>query len=173
MTYRNKPVVIEAVQWTGKNVHEMLEFAGTAAHDIYELPDGTYTLEINILGLRCRPDIGDYIYKISDEGFGIMLPKSFEDMYEPIEESDSIDTLDYYKNKLYIRDADESKSHLRNSLNAVSGSCFRMAAACGKDGLCPVSNKQLETLGYYLVRAQAVITYLREEVNQLKEEKTK
>lgn len=84
-----------------------------------------------------------------------------------------IDTADYYNNKLYIRDADESKSHLCNSLNAESCGCFRMAAACGKDGLYPVSNKQLETLGYYLVRAQAVITYLREEVNQLKEEKTK
>ena len=88
-----------------------------------------------------------------------------------LEEFDSMDTLDYYNNKLYIRDADESKSHLCNSLNAESGACFGMAAACGKDGLYPVSKKQLETLGYYLERAQAVIMYLREEVNRLEEEK--
>ena len=90
--------------------------------------------------------------------------------YELMEESDSIDTLDYYKNKLYIRDADESKSHLCNSLNAESCGCFRIAAACGKDGLYPVSKKQLETLGYYLDRAEAVIKYLREEVKRLEEE---
>ena len=34
----------------------------------------------------------------------------------------------------------------------------------------PVSKKQLEALGYYLVRAQAVINYLREEVNRLEKE---
>lgn len=81
-----------------------------------------------------------------------------------------IDTADYYKNKLYIRDANESEGHLCNSLNAEGGSCFRMAAACGKDGSYTLHKKRLETLGYYLERAQAVIWYLREEVEKLKEE---
>ena len=81
-----------------------------------------------------------------------------------------MDAIDYYKNKLYIRDADESKSHLCNSLNAEGGSCFRMAAACRKDGSYTLHKKQLETLGYYLERAQGVIWYLRNEVEKLKEE---
>lgn len=81
-----------------------------------------------------------------------------------------IDTADYYKNKLYIRDANESEGHLCNSLNAEGGSCFGMAAACGKDGFYALNKKQLETLGYYLERAQAVIWYLRDEVEKLKEE---
>lgn len=81
-----------------------------------------------------------------------------------------IDTADYYKNKLYIRDANESEGHLCNSLNAEGGGCFRMAAACGKDGSYTLHKKQLETLGYYLERAQAVIWYLREEVKKHEEE---
>lgn len=89
MEYRLKPRTIEAIQWTGKNLSELLEFAGNAAHDIYEMPDGTYTLEINTLGLRCRPNIGDYIYKIPGGDFGITLQKSFEDMYEPRKNSNS------------------------------------------------------------------------------------
>ena len=76
----------------------------------------------------------------------------------------------YYKNKLYIRDADESKSHLCNSLNAEEGMLFRCAMECGKDGLYTLHKKQLETLGYYLERTQGVIWYLRKEVGRLEEE---
>lgn len=174
MKYRNKPVVIEAIQWTGKNVSEILAFAGTAVHDIYQVPGGTYSMIINTPAGKTHVSIGDYIIKGLEDGRVYPCnPDVFEKNYESVEESDSMLSIDYYKNKLYIRDADESKSHLCNSLNAVRGGCFGMAAACGKDGLYPVSKKQLENLGYYLERAQAVITYLREEVNRLEEEKTK
>lgn len=77
---------------------------------------------------------------------------------------------DYYKNKLYIRDADESDGHLCNSLNAEEGMLFRCVLECGKDGSYTLHKKQLETLGYYLERAQAVIWYLRKEVKRLEEE---
>lgn len=81
-----------------------------------------------------------------------------------------IDMADYYKNELYIRDADESEGHLCNSLNAEGGGCFRMAAACGKAGSYTLYKDQLVSLGYYLERAQAVIWFLRDEVKRLKEE---
>ena len=80
------------------------------------------------------------------------------------------EAANYYKNKLYIRDADEFEGHLCNSLNVEESMLFRCALECGKDGSYILHKKRLETLGYYFERAQAVIWYLRDEVEKLKEE---
>ena len=69
--------------------------------------------------------------------------------------SEEIDTAEYMDNKLYIRDADESKGHLCNSLNALQHACFRSP------------NNTMVSIGYYLFRAQMVICYLRKQVNEL------
>lgn len=58
--YRKRPVTIDAVQYTGKNVAECLEFCDDMATD---QTGGTSLLIINTLegGMRCVP--GDYIIK--------------------------------------------------------------------------------------------------------------
>lgn len=73
----------------------------------------------------------------------------------PFEKLEEIDTAEYMDNKLYIRDADESAGHLCNSLNAMQGVCFRS-----------LDNTMVQ-IGYYLYRAQVVICYLRDRVNEL------
>ena len=88
MKYRNKPVVIEAIQWTGKNVGEMLAFAGTAVHDIYQVPGGTYSMIINTPAGKTHVSIGDYIIKgFEDSRVYPCNPDVFEKNYESMEET--------------------------------------------------------------------------------------
>lgn len=76
-TYRKKPVVIQAVQWTGNNPCEIQEFAGSAAKIIKYAPAinnarGVFvgfveraSLELSIQTLEgeMKAAIGDYIIK--------------------------------------------------------------------------------------------------------------
>ena len=86
--YRKKPVVIEAVQWTGKNYDECMNFMGEdcghkLAYEDYEercietgeilidTPEGRMTASTNdwiIKGIKgefypCKPDIFDKTYE--------------------------------------------------------------------------------------------------------------
>lgn len=71
-TYRKKPVVIEAVQWTGGNPCEIQEFAGNTAtitkHDPIDdmgvfVGRDRFELSINTLEGEMKAAIGDYIIK--------------------------------------------------------------------------------------------------------------
>lgn len=75
-TYRKKPVVIQAVQWTGSNPCEIQEFAGNAAKIIkYDraidntgafvgfVERGRLELSIQTLEGEMKAAIGDYIIK--------------------------------------------------------------------------------------------------------------
>lgn len=71
-TYRKKPVVIQAVQWTGDNPCEIQEFAGNAAtitkHDPIDdmgvfVGRDRFELSINTLEGEMKAAIGDYIIK--------------------------------------------------------------------------------------------------------------
>jgi len=85
--YRNKPVTVEAVQWTGKNVSEMLAFAGTAVHDIYQVPGGTYSMIINTPAGKTHVSVGDYIIKCVEDGRVYPCnPDVFEKNYEPVDD---------------------------------------------------------------------------------------
>lgn len=59
--FSNNP--IEVVQWTGKNINEMLEFVGTAVHDIYQVSEEAYSIMINTPAGKTKVSIGDYIIK--------------------------------------------------------------------------------------------------------------
>lgn len=77
--YVRKPVVIDAVQWTGENIQEILDFAGKAVLTIMkknqpfqiQTLEGKYTVSVGdwvIRGVKgeyypCKPDIFKLTYK--------------------------------------------------------------------------------------------------------------
>lgn len=79
MKYRKKPVVIEAIQWTGGNITEVCNF----------LPKSGWTLGkgINIETLEgtMRADKGDYIIRGVNGEYYPCKPDIFEKTYEPVE----------------------------------------------------------------------------------------
>jgi len=78
--YRKKPVVVEAVQWTGNNVLQMEEFATTKIE---------YTLDncllVDTLEGVMKANIGDYIIKGVQGEFYPCKPDIFEATYEVVE----------------------------------------------------------------------------------------
>lgn len=71
-TYRKKPVIIQAVQWTGGNPCEIQEFTGNTAtitnHDPIDdmgvfVGRDRFELSINTLEGEMKAAIGDYIIK--------------------------------------------------------------------------------------------------------------
>lgn len=78
--YRKLPVLVEAVQWSGSNWHEVLAFAGkhvfTTGGDLF-----VHTLEGS---LRASPQ--DYIIKGIKGEFYPCKSDIFESTYEPVED---------------------------------------------------------------------------------------
>ena len=65
-SYRKKPVVIQAVQYTGKNVAEIYEFTLGAAHEI--VPDADI-LSVSTMEGMTIARAGDYIIRGVDGEF--------------------------------------------------------------------------------------------------------
>jgi hypothetical protein len=95
MKYRKKPVVIEAVRWTGKNHREMWNFL-TGKTDEYIQPTGdNFYIDHNIVagGLVIKTlegdhiaSIGDYIIKGINGEFYPCKSNIFDKTYELVEE---------------------------------------------------------------------------------------
>lgn len=79
MLYRKKPVLIEAVKWTGENVKEMMEFMGTS-HISYEMPSGKLSV-LTLEGVMTAKK-GDYIIKGVQGEFYPCKPSIFAETYE-------------------------------------------------------------------------------------------
>lgn len=77
--YRKKPVEVQAVQWDGENVSEVLEFCGNA-----RLKDDN--LFIDTLEGTMEAKKGDYIIKGVKGEFYPCKPEIFEATYEVINE---------------------------------------------------------------------------------------
>lgn len=92
MKYRKKPVIIEAVQWTGNNLKEIIDFTGLHPSALkwtweeYEkvvVKDG---LKIFTLEGKMNADINDWIIKgIKGEVYPCK-PDIFEQTYELLED---------------------------------------------------------------------------------------
>jgi len=90
MKFRKKPVVIDAVQWTGENLKEVIEFSGwhESAHK-WTWPqyvevvkkDG---LKIFTLEGKMNADINDWIIKGVKGEFYPCKPDIFEATYEQV-----------------------------------------------------------------------------------------
>ena len=92
--YRKKPVVIEAVQWTGKNHREMFDFlTGKIDKPIETSGENFYIdherviggLVINTLEGEHFASIGDYIIKGVQGEFYPCKPDIFKETYEEVE----------------------------------------------------------------------------------------
>lgn len=76
--YKKKPVVIQAVIWTGENREEIMEFANGSNY----FTDDLKTLNIKTLEGNLKADIGDYIIKGIKGEFYPCKPDIFEQTYE-------------------------------------------------------------------------------------------
>lgn len=84
MKYRKKPVVIEAIQWTGKNEAEILNFFKTDQILNFNY-DPKPTFQIKTLEGTMSARIGDYIIKGVEGEMYPCKPGIFEKTYEPVE----------------------------------------------------------------------------------------
>lgn len=97
--YRNKPVVVEAVRWTGSNLEEIRNFVGSdLIEECVELFDIKRTLKemlvdiaIDTLEGTMRVDYGDYIIKGIQGEFYPCKPDIFEQTYEEVIEDGNLD----------------------------------------------------------------------------------
>lgn len=87
MKYRKKPVVIEAVRWTGDNGKEIEAFCGADVMfgTIYE-PDPVSAACIHTLEGKMYARPGDYIIKGVNGEFYPCKPDVFAKTYERVEE---------------------------------------------------------------------------------------
>ena len=77
--YRKKPVVIDAVQWTGENMQEISDFASHCAEIVND------TLLINTLEGTMTASKGDYIIRGVQGEYYPCKPDIFEETYEKCE----------------------------------------------------------------------------------------
>ena len=82
MNYRKKPVVIEAIQYTGDNFGEVYVFSQRLCSRLLDKFIMIYTLE----GDMCV-SVGDWIIKGVKGEFYPCKPDIFEATYEPVEEA--------------------------------------------------------------------------------------
>jgi hypothetical protein len=82
MKYRKKPVVIEAIQFTGKNDAEIMEFCPVARDPVDYKPN----LIILTLEGEMLVSVGDWVIKGVAGEFYPCKPYVFEETYEPVEE---------------------------------------------------------------------------------------
>ena len=78
--YRKKPVTIEAIQWTGKNLSEIDNFVGVSIAN-----KGTILI-IHTLEGDMEASIGDYIIKGVNGEFYPCKPNIFAKTYEEVTE---------------------------------------------------------------------------------------
>jgi len=79
--YRKKPVVIEAIQWTGDN----FGVVGKFSESIFGPYGKESHLEINTLEGRMKADVGDWIIRGIKGEIYPCKPDIFEQTYEPVE----------------------------------------------------------------------------------------
>jgi hypothetical protein len=93
MRYRKKPVIIEAIQWTGTNTEDIRVFFGEAPNGpintdkfvIYLSGVGeSNTLTIKTLEGEMKAAIGDYVIRGVKGEFYPCKPDIFEQTYEKI-----------------------------------------------------------------------------------------
>lgn len=86
MEFRKKPVVIEAVQWTGLNIADIAHFMGCEYPRLRRADRADDKLEISTLEGTMTADSGDWIIKGVKGEFYPCKPDIFEQTYERVEE---------------------------------------------------------------------------------------
>ncbi len=81
--FRKKPVVIEAIRFTGHNDEEIERFVGAAGFDP---PAARPTFIIHTLEGDMTAEVGDWVIKGVNGEFYPCKPDVFQKTYEPVEE---------------------------------------------------------------------------------------
>lgn len=97
--YKKKPIVVEAIRWTGSNLEEIRNFVGGDLIEEYvELCDIKRTLKkmlvdiaIDTLEGTMKVDYGDYIIKDVNNELYPCKPDIFEQTYEEVIEDGNLD----------------------------------------------------------------------------------
>lgn len=88
--FRKKPVVIEAIQWNGSNLREVIDFTGLHhsaekwSWEEYEQVVKTDGLKIFTLEGKMNADVNDFIIKGEKGEFYPCKPEIFEATYEKV-----------------------------------------------------------------------------------------
>jgi hypothetical protein len=84
VNYRKRPVVIQAIQWTGDNIHEIWNAFG--ATDVYGPTDmNPDQLIISTLEGKVRASVEDWIIRGVKGELYPCKPDIFEATYEPVD----------------------------------------------------------------------------------------
>ena len=91
--FRKKPVVIEAIQWDGMNLHDIIAFVGNALE--YEIYDAAWEAGVGAPCVRMKIKTlegdheckeGDFIIKGVQGEFYPCKPDIFAQTYEPVDD---------------------------------------------------------------------------------------
>lgn len=112
--YRKKPVIVEAVIWTGNNIDEVKELAKSAVENIIFVDNNLY---IETLKGNMKVSIGDYIIKGIKEEFYPCKPDIFKETYETVSMVSDNDKTTVPMSE-YIKLENKNKK-LRNTINRL------------------------------------------------------
>ena len=112
--YRKKPVIVEAVIWTGNNIDEIKELAKNAVENIIFVNNNLYieTLEGNM-----NVSVGDYIIKDIQGEFYPCKPDIFKKTYETISMVSDNDKTTISMSE--YRKLENKNKKLRNTINRL------------------------------------------------------
>lgn len=112
--YRKKPVIVEAIVWTGNNIDEIKELAKNAVEHIIFVDNNLYieTLEGNM-----NVSIGDYIIKGIAGEFYPCKPDIFKETYETVSMVSDNDKTTVPMSE--YRKLENKNKKLRNTINRL------------------------------------------------------
>lgn len=112
--YRKKPVIVEAIIWTGNNIDEIKELAKNAVEHIIFVDNNLYieTLEGNM-----NVSIGDYIIKGIAGEFYPCKPDIFKETYETVSMVSDNDRTTVSMSE--YRKLENKNKKLRNTINRL------------------------------------------------------
>ena len=82
--YRKKPIVIDAIQWTGKNFDDIIMFSQNTIYWEFNKDQNINILEIQTLEGIMQADPGDYIIRGVKGEYYPCKPDIFEMTYESV-----------------------------------------------------------------------------------------
>lgn len=112
--YRKKPVIVEAVIWTGNNIDEIKELAKNAVEHIIFVNNNLYieTLEGNM-----NVSVGDYVIKGITGEFYPCKPDIFKETYETVSMVSDNDRTTVPMSQ--YRKLENKNKKLRNTVNRL------------------------------------------------------
>lgn len=122
--YRKKPVIVEAVKWTGLNLEEIKNFVDESL--LYNICDGAWEvgeapvvvdMQIRTLEGNMSVSVGDYIIKGVQGEFYPCKPDIFKETYETVSMVSDNDRTTVPMSQ-YIKLKNKNKK-LRNTINKL------------------------------------------------------